>query len=141
MRDSTEGTAMKRILMACVLLAAPALAGAPTSTPLAATDKTAIGQPIVSPEHPTALASIVVFQPGDKTVVHKHLYPHYGYMLEGVLTITNTETGKSFELKQGEFLVEMLDTYHTGENRGSVPVRLLVIDTVPQGATANSVAK
>jgi len=101
----------------------------------------ATGQPIAAPAHPTVIATIVTFQPGDKTGVHKHLYPHYGYMLEGTLTIVNSETGKSFELKPGEFLVEMMDTWHYGENRGTVPVKLLVVDTVPEGVTANSVPK
>ena len=59
----------------------------------------------------------VTFQPGDKTAKHKHLWPHYGYMLEGVLTITNSETGQSFDVKPGEFLVEMQNTAHVGENR------------------------
>ncbi|MDR3526639.1 MAG: cupin domain-containing protein [Rhizomicrobium sp.] len=133
---------MKRItaLLVTALLASPALAGAPTVMMLSSSDQTIIGQTIVSPEHPTVNSSIVTFQSGDKTGVHKHPYPHYGYMLEGVLTIVNTETGKSFDLKAGEFLVEMLNTAHYGENRGTVPVRILIVDSVPAGVTNNSVA-
>ena len=126
-------------LILTALMAVPAWAGAPTVTPLASTDKTITGQTITSPERPTVKAVMVTFMPGDKTVVHKHPFPHYGYMLEGVLTIVNTETGKSFDLKAGEFLVEMLNTAHYGENRGSVPVRLLVVDSVPEGTPSNSV--
>ena len=130
---------MKRMLLALVLSAAPAFA-APVVTPLASTDKTVIGQPITAPEHPTVIATIVTFQPGDKTAKHKHPWPHYGYVLEGVLTITNSETGQSFAVKAGEFLVEMQNTAHVGENRGSVPVKILIVDTVPAGLTSNSVA-
>ena len=133
---------MKQIFAALALAAfsfSAAQAGAPTVVPLANTDKTIIGQTIVSPEHPTVQAVMITFQPGDKTGVHKHPFPHYGYMLEGVLTIVNTETGKVFDLKAGEFLVEMLNTAHYGENRGSVPVRLLVVDTVPEGLASNTV--
>lgn len=129
---------MKRILIAGLLFVMPALA-APVSTPLTNTDKTITGQQIVSPDHPTVISSIVTFQPGDKTVVHRHPYPHYGYMLEGTLTIVNTETGKSFDLKPGEFLVEMMNTSHYGENRGTVPVRILIVDSVPTGVTNNTV--
>jgi quercetin dioxygenase-like cupin family protein len=129
---------MKGILFAGLLFAVPAWA-APVSTPLANTDKTVIGQTITAPEHPTVISSIVTFQPGDKTVVHKHPWPHYGYMLEGTLTIVNTETGKSFDLKKGEFLIEMQNTAHYGENRGTVPVKILIVDTVPQGVTNNTV--
>jgi quercetin dioxygenase-like cupin family protein len=132
---------MKRAFLVLCLLTAPALAGTPATTPLAATDKTVIGQPLVSPSHPKVIATIVSFQPGDKTAVHKHHYPHYGYMLEGMLTITNTETGRSFELKPGDFLVEMMDAWHYGENRGAVVARMLVVDSVPEGVQANSVPK
>lgn len=129
---------MRWMLFAGALLVMPVLA-APISTPLTNTDKTVTGQPIVSPDHPTVISSIVTFQPGDKTVVHKHPFPHYGYVLDGTLTIVNTETGKSFDLKTGAFLVEMMNTAHYGENRGTVPVRILIVDSVPSGVTNNTV--
>jgi quercetin dioxygenase-like cupin family protein len=132
---------MRRAFLVLCLLTAPALAGTPVTAPLVATDQTVIGQPLVSPSHPKVIATVISFQPGDKTAVHKHLFPHYGYMLEGSLTITNSETGQSFELKAGDFLVEMMDTWHYGENRGAVVTRMLVIDSVPEGMTANSVPK
>jgi quercetin dioxygenase-like cupin family protein len=135
------GTGMRRVLLVLCLLATPAMGGGPASAPLLNTDKTVIGQPIEAPAHPTVIATIVTFQPGDKTDAHKHLYPHYGYMLEGTLTIVNTQTGKSFELKPGAFLVEMIDTWHYGENRGTVPVKMLIVDTVPAGVKINVVAQ
>jgi quercetin dioxygenase-like cupin family protein len=130
---------VKHCLLAIVLLAAPALAGTPTVAPLADTSTTVTGQPIVSPDRPTVKTSIVTFLPGDRTAVHKHLYPHYGYMLEGVLTIVNTETGKSFDLRPGQFLVEMMNTAHYGENRGKLPVKILIVDSVPAGVKTNTV--
>ncbi|GAA0524755.1 quercetin dioxygenase-like cupin family protein [Rhizomicrobium palustre] len=129
---------LRKILCAALLIVAPASA-APQTEKLLSTDKTVTGQPIVSPDHPTVLATMLTFQPGDKTVVHKHAYPHYGYMLEGVLTLTNVETGKVFEIKAGEFLVEMQNTAHYGENRGKVPVKILIVDSVPEGVTSNAV--
>jgi quercetin dioxygenase-like cupin family protein len=132
---------MKSFALALCILSAPALAAAPVTTPVGTFDKTVLGQEIVVPQHPTVLVTIVTFQPGDKTAAHKHPYPHYGYMLEGVLTITNTQTGESFDLKPGDFLVEMVDAWHTGENRGTVPVRILIVDQVPQGVARNNVAK
>jgi len=130
---------MKRLLLACALACMPAaaLAGGPVSAPVLTTDQTVVGQPIDVPQHPTVIATVVTFQPGDKTAVHKHPYPHYGYMLEGTLTIVNTETGRSFDLKPGSFLVEMMDKWHYGENRGTVPVKILIVDQVPPGVTAN----
>ncbi len=105
------------------------------------TDKTVIGQKIVMPKDPTLVATVATFPPGARLPVHKHLYPHYGYMLEGVLTVTNVETGKSFDLKKGQFLVEMNDTWHYGQNNGKTPVKLLIIDHLPKGVTSNVVLK
>jgi quercetin dioxygenase-like cupin family protein len=44
-------------------------------------------------------------------------------------------------VKAGDFVVEMMDTWHYGINNGPVPVKLLVIDQVPTGAANNMVAK
>ena len=67
------------------------------------------------------------------------IYPHYAYVLEGTLTITNVQTGKTFDVTAGQFLAEMQDTWHYGENKGNVPVRLLIVDHVPKGVKVNSV--
>jgi quercetin dioxygenase-like cupin family protein len=62
-------------------------------------------------------------------------------VLEGVLTVVNTQTNKSFAVKAGDFVVEMQDTWHYGINNGTVPVKLLVIDQVPAGAPNNMTRK
>jgi len=133
---------MKRFLIAAAVMtvaAAPALANSSTIMQITRTDKTVTGQPIISPEHPTVIATVLTLQPGDRTPEHKHPYPHYGYVLDGTLTVVNTETGKSFELAKGAFLVEMMNTAHYGENRGKQPVSILIIDSVPAGTATNSV--
>jgi quercetin dioxygenase-like cupin family protein len=112
---------------------------APVSTPVASTDTTVIGQKIESPKHPTVIVSTILFAPGARTTVHKHLYPHYAYVLDGTLTITNVQTGKTFDVTAGQFLAEMQDTWHDGENNGKTPVRLLIVDHVPKGVKANVV--
>jgi quercetin dioxygenase-like cupin family protein len=118
-------------------------AGAPavTITPVITTDTTASGQPIVMPDHPELVVTMATFPPGARLAVHKHLYPHYGYMLQGELTVINAETGKSTILKKGDFLVEVNDTWHYGQNNGKEPVRLLIIDHLPKSATSNVVTK
>jgi quercetin dioxygenase-like cupin family protein len=112
-----------------------------TVAPLFSTDTTVTGQKIEVPADPHVMVSLVTFPPGAALPVHKHPYPHYVYVMEGTLTVTNTQTGKVFEVKPGGFLVEMTDTWHFGKNNGTVPVKLLVIDQVPQGATTNTVPK
>jgi len=110
-------------------------------TPVARTHLTVTGQPIVVPADPDVVVSIATFPPGARLPEHKHLYPHLVYVLDGELTVTNGETGKTFAVKKGDFTAEMQNTWHYGVNNGSEPVRLLVIDEVPQGTASNIVPK
>ena len=140
------GKSMKRLLVALCLAAWPAASFAadammPSAAAITKEDKTIIGQPIEVPKNPTVLVSTGIFPPGMRLPVHKHLYAHYVYVLEGTLTVTDVENGKSYDIGPGHFLVEMLNTWHYGENRGTVPVRAIVIDQVPQGVTKNMVLK
>jgi quercetin dioxygenase-like cupin family protein len=110
-------------------------------TPVTRTNTTVTGQPIVVPDHPDVIVSIATFPPGARLAEHQHPHPHFVYVLEGVLTVVNTTTGKTFEAKVGDFVVEMQDTWHYGINSGTVPVKLLAIDQVPAGAPNNLVPK
>jgi len=105
--------------------------------PVMRTNTTITGQPIVVPQKPDVLVSLATFPPGARLPEHQHPNPHYVYVLEGVLTVVNTQTNKTFDVKAGDFVVEMQDTWHYGINNGTVPVRLLVIDQVPAGAPNN----
>lgn len=126
-----------------VLTAAAQAAGqnGPIITQIARTHTTITGQQIAVPTNPDVVVSMTTFPPGAKIAEHRHPYPHLVYVMEGVLTVTNTETGKTFEAKKGEFVAEMQDTWHYGENKGAVPVRLFVIDEVPRGTKTNIVPR
>lgn len=128
-------------LLAFTVAAGAAGAPAPVTTPVLTTTTTITGQPIVVPANPEVRVNTVTFAPGARLPVHKHLYPHYVYVLDGTLHVTNVETGKSFDVKQGTFFAEMTGTWHYGENTTSTPIRLLVIDQVPQGTKTNTVVK
>ena len=138
---------MIRLVLAMALVAfggyAASAADAPKITveKIIETDKTVIGQPIVMPKDPTLVVTVATFPPGSRLPVHKHPYPHYGYMLEGELTVVNVETGKSSTIKKDDFLVEMNDTWHYGVNNGKTDVKLLIIDHLPKGVTSNVVLK
>jgi quercetin dioxygenase-like cupin family protein len=110
-------------------------------TPIARTHLTVTGQPIVVPADPDVVVSIATFPPGARLPEHKHLFPHLVYVLDGELTVSNAETGKTFVVKKGDFTAEMQNTWHYGVNNGSEPVRLLVIDEVPQGTASNMVPR
>jgi len=91
----------------------------------------------VVPQNPNVVVSIATFPPGSRLPEHQHPGPHYVYVLEGVLTVVNTETNKTFDVKPGDFVVEMVDTWHYGINNGAVPVKLLVIDQLAPGVASN----
>ena len=110
-------------------------------TPLASVTETASGQPIMLPQkNVQVLVSSFEIPPGAKLPVHMHPSARYAYVLEGQLEVTNVDTGKSTSYKKGDFIVEMIGTWHQGANVGSEPVKLLVIDQVEKG-TSNTVLK
>jgi quercetin dioxygenase-like cupin family protein len=137
---------MKKIALFTAALLANGIAHAADAPkvdvqPVARVNTTVTGQPIVVPEKPDVLVSIATFPPGARLPEHQHPHPHYVYVLEGVLTVVNTQTNTTFDVKAGDFVVEMQDTWHYGINNGSVPVKLLVIDQVPAGAKNNLVPR
>ncbi len=134
---------MKAILAAALVLAAPALAAdyqTNVNTIIARHDKTIIGQNVDVPKNPTVVFSTSTFAPGARTPEHKHPWPHYICVQEGVLTIVGTEVGQEFPLAKGCY-VEMIGKWHYGINKGSVPVVALVIDQVPPGVEKNNLPK
>jgi quercetin dioxygenase-like cupin family protein len=73
---------------------------------------------------------------GAKLPEHKHPYPRYGFMESGTLRVTNIDINKTETYGPGSFIVEAVDQWHKAENAGSDPVKLLVIDVMPKGATS-----
>ena len=96
--------------------------------------QTASGQPIPSPQGPLQVtATISELGPGETTVVHKHPYLRYDYILEGRIQVTNFVTGKVDVVSAGQFVVDPVDQWHQGKAMDGKRVRLLVIDTAPAG--------
>lgn len=111
------------------------------NTIIARRDKTIIGQSVEVPKNPTVIFSTSTFAPGARTPEHKHPWPHYVCIQEGTLTIVGTEVGKTLDFHKGQCFLEMLDKWHYGINKGTVPVVTLVVDQVPAGVEKNSVTK
>jgi len=136
---------MKKLLFASLAFAAATTlahaADAPVTALVDVTKTTITGQTITVPVNPEVRVNTVTFAPGARLPVHKHLYPHYVYVLEGTLSVTNVETGKSFDLTAGTFFAEMIDTWHYGENKTAAPLKLLVIDQVPAGTKSNTIVR
>ncbi len=67
----------------------------------------------------------ITIPPGSRLPLHKHPVINCGYLLEGALQVTS-EAGDTLLLREGEPLVELVDRWHYGENRGETPVVILV---------------
>jgi quercetin dioxygenase-like cupin family protein len=98
--------------------------------------ETALGQKLLLPQG-DAEVTVLSYEipPGAKLPVHKHPHPRYAYVLAGRLKVSTGDDTKSFEYGPGDFIVEVLDTWHYGETLGSETVKLLVIDQAPPGET------
>lgn len=101
--------------------------------PLLRTDMTSIGRKIRFPgSNSEVAAAIVEIPPGVEFGWHSHPYLRCGYILEGTVTVEEAD-GAIREYAAGTFVVEAQDARHRGTNRGTVPVRILVIDLAEAG--------
>lgn len=96
--------------------------------PLLDDSATVLDQPLAYPSDGTAKiqSAIVTMLPGEETGVHTHPYPTYACILSGELTVTYPGGVKKV-YKQGEAVMEAINTLHNGRNDGSEPVRILVV--------------
>jgi len=72
---------------------------------------------------PELVAVKYVFPAGQKLGWHHHPVMNYGVLVQGELTIIGQD-GKEKVVHEGEPVVEMVNTIHHGENRGTKPVIL-----------------
>lgn len=72
---------------------------------------------------PELVAVKYVFPAGQKLGWHHHPVINYGVLVQGELTIIGQD-GKEKVVHEGEAVVEMVNTIHHGENRGTKPVIL-----------------
>lgn len=72
---------------------------------------------------PELVAMKYVFPAGKKLGWHHHPVMNYGILVQGELTIIGLD-GTEKTVHEGEPVVEMVNTIHHGENRGSKPVIL-----------------
>lgn len=63
--------------------------------------------------------------PGEKLAMHRHPVINAGIVLQGELTVV-AENGLEKTFRAGEGIVELVGTYHYGENRDKEPVELVI---------------
>lgn len=91
------------------------------------TETTSGGDPIayLKTDKPKITVMTVEIAPGSKTGWHSHPMPVYAYVISGQLSV-EIEGGKTAEFKEGDAIIEVVNTRHNGSNKGSVPVKLVV---------------
>lgn len=60
-----------------------------------------------------------------KLAMHKHLVINAGVLIKGVLTVVDDKKNV-LELKAGDSIIELVNAYHYGENKGDVPAEIIV---------------
>jgi quercetin dioxygenase-like cupin family protein len=100
-------------------------------------NSTALGQPLRFPrQNGTLVVTTYEIPAGARLPVHRHPQQRVAYVLAGQLRVS-TPGGQGWNYKPGDVVVEMLDSWHSGETVGSETVRLLVIDQT-EGNTPNT---
>lgn len=103
------------------------------STTLLQASTTPSGQPIEFPLLRNQFsASLVEIAPGGQVGRHMHPVPVMVYILEGELTV-ETEGQQPRIYKAGQAALEVVNTWHNGLNRGSVPLKFLAIFAGEEG--------
>ncbi|WP_026063339.1 cupin domain-containing protein [Pedobacter arcticus] len=67
-----------------------------------------------------------------KLDLHKHLAINAGILTKGVLTVRD-DKGNVLELTAGDTIIELVNTYHYGENKGSEPAEIIVFYAGTEG--------
>ena len=81
---------------------------------------------------PELVAVKYEFPAGQKLSWHHHPVMNYGILVQGELAIIGQD-GKEKVVHEGEAVVEMVNTIHHGENRGSKPVILYMFYLSQEG--------
>ena len=68
----------------------------------------------------------ITIKAGEKLPMHKHPVVNIGYLTKGQLTVT-TEKGKVLEMKAGDQIVEVVNQWHYGENKGTTDAEIVVV--------------
>ena len=81
------------------------------------------------PSYPAGTPRITILRitiaPGERLAMHRHPVINAGVVLQGELTVV-AENGLSKTFSAGSGIVELVNTFHYGENQGTVPVDLVM---------------
>jgi len=83
-------------------------------------------------DSPEVTVLIVEIPAGGETGWHIHSVPVYAYMLSGAITV-EMENKETYHFREGDALLEVVNTPHNGKNTGKAPAKLVVFYTGEQG--------
>ena len=105
-----------------------------TKTELLRTTKSWNGEEL--PDYPQGKPELVamkyVIPVGQKLNWHHHVAMNHGVLVQGELTIIGLD-GQIKTLHEGDVVVEMVDSVHYGENRGTKPIILYMFYVSQEG--------
>lgn len=97
------------------------------STTLLQTSKTAIDQDFRYPHQNAEVTALLVeIAPGGQTGRHMHPVPEVACVLDGAVTVAIDGHGEKV-YRAGDCLVEAVNTWHNGMNKGTRPVKILAV--------------
>ncbi len=67
----------------------------------------------------------ITIPPKTKLPLHKHPVINAGFVLQGELTVVGPQQ-QTLNLKQGDTIIELVNQWHYGINKGNQPVKLIV---------------
>jgi len=132
---SKRTTILLALLLGVVSLGGAAWAQATglKATMILQASTTPAGQPIQFPLFRNQFtANLVEIAPGGQVGRHMHPVPVLVYIMEGELTV-EADGQPARIYKAGQAAVEVTNTWHNGLNRGSVPVKFLVVYAGEEG--------
>ena len=92
----------------------------------------------ILPQYPLGKPEITILkyivQPGTKLDIHKHPVISAGYNVKGELIIVS-DTNEKLHLKAGDSFVELVDTWHYGQNESEEPVEIVVFYAGVEGTS------
>jgi quercetin dioxygenase-like cupin family protein len=95
--------------------------------------KTVIGQEIQFPLFRSQITALLIeIAPGGETGRHQHPAPTFVYVLEGTVTI-DVEGHPQAVHTAGQGFLEANNVWHNGRNRGTTPLKLLVVFSGEEG--------
>lgn len=107
-------------------------------TPVLKTSATVLGQPIeyTKTDTPEVVSVTQTFERDGETGWHYHIHSSHIYVLEGTLELEMLDgTKKTFTT--GQAYMESVNTWHNGRNKGSRPLRLLVVSFIEKNKSNN----